>query len=93
MPANMGPKVKRRRIRQLLERDGNCCWICKQPFDLKLQRTAQMAATLDHVIPTSRGGSNGVSNLRLAHRRCNANRGDARGENLSWHLALRLRAG
>lgn len=86
--SGMGAKVKRRRIRQLLERDGDCCQLCKAPIELTLQRDDPMAVTLDHLIPRSRGGSNSVDNLRLAHRICNQRRADARDEKLSWHLAF-----
>lgn len=33
-------------------------------------------AVLDHVVPTSRGGTNDVQNLRWAHRACNTIKGD-----------------
>ncbi len=33
-----------------------------------------LTPTIDHVVPRSQGGSSELSNLRLAHHRCNTNR-------------------
>lgn len=33
------------------------------------------AATIDHIIPVAKGGDNLLANLKLAHRRCNGERG------------------
>lgn len=44
---------------------GGVCHLCGEPG----------ADTLDHVVPLSRGGSNGVGNLRPAHRGCNSRKG------------------
>ena len=38
-----------------------------------------LAATIDHINPTSRGGSNGIENLGLAHHGCNHVKGDRLG--------------
>lgn len=61
------------KIRTLLARDGNLCWLCGEPFANKSGRKP----SLDHVIPRSKGGSNRNENLRLAHGRCNWERGSA----------------
>lgn len=42
-------------------------------------------ATVDHVVPRSRGGRTELANLRLAHRRCNGSRGNHLPE-LDWPL-------
>lgn len=39
--------------------------------------------TIDHLVPRSRGGSSDLVNLRLAHRRCNNQRGSHLPE-LAW---------
>lgn len=56
---------------QIAERDGLDCYLCKQPIDMTLPRTSKMGATIDHVIPLSRGGLDEMSNLKLAHWGCN----------------------
>lgn len=58
------------RIEALTERDGPDCFLCKLPF-----KTVQ-DITFDHWIPRSRGGTWDLENLRLAHKRCNALKGD-----------------
>ncbi len=53
----------------LRRRDGLRCWLCHSRFH-KLD-----PITLDHAIPKSRGGSDSLHNLRLAHASCNNSRG------------------
>ena len=78
--AKMNPGEKRLRFAQLRKRDGDVCWLCGEPIDFSLPRPADArldpgAPTLDHVIPRWKGGSNKVSNLKLAHFACNNRRG------------------
>ncbi|WP_336513544.1 HNH endonuclease signature motif containing protein [Mycolicibacterium fortuitum] len=56
-------------------RDRLVCQLCDSPVDLTLPTTDRWAATLDHIVPYSLGGSDDESNLRLAHRSCNSRRG------------------
>lgn len=58
-------------VEQLLERDGFLCYLCKEPIDMAVARTSKRGATVDHVIPLSRGGTDEIDNLRLAHWECN----------------------
>jgi hypothetical protein len=67
----------------LAERDGWSCWLCDGPIDPSLPRTLPGAASIDHVVPRSRGGTSDLRNLRLAHRRCNTRRGSTLPE-LDW---------
>lgn len=60
----------------LYERDGWMCWLCSEPIDRLAHANSDRAPSLDHVIPRSRHGSNEDSNLRTAHRVCNARRRD-----------------
>lgn len=68
-------KEKRRQMIKIRERDGDNCWICDNPIDFDLPRDHDEAGTLDHVVPFSRGGSNLLENLRIAHRICGDRRG------------------
>jgi hypothetical protein len=55
--------------KEFLWRNSHICGICRAPiysFD---------EATVDHVVPLARGGSNRFDNLQLAHDRCNSIRG------------------
>lgn len=64
---SLGPHVRR----SLAKRDGRRCVYC----GFKAKRIGQL--TIDHVVPTSRGGSNALSNLRLACPKCNHDKGAA----------------
>lgn len=65
-------------VRQAIyERDGWVCQLCLDPVD-RADLTGLWAASLDHIIPFSQGGTDEPENLRLAHRWCNSVRGDER---------------
>lgn len=57
---------------EIFERDGFVCGICNEPVDMELRFPDVMSASLDHIIPLSRGGGHVRSNVRLAHLGCNA---------------------
>ena len=52
------------------------CGICGLPVDKSLKYPNQMCATVDHIIPLNKGGTNELSNLQLAHRFCNRQKSD-----------------
>ena len=60
----------------IYERDLWTCQLCLDPVDQNLHINDIWAATLDHIIPQSKGGLHGADNLRLAHRWCNSVRCD-----------------
>jgi len=78
-------KKRRRRTSIVGDRDGWICWICNQAVVQGLPANDLMHASLDHVIPRSLGGSNGISNLRLSHHKCNHER-DAQQSRAPWAL-------
>src|SRR3990167_1742753 len=55
----------------IYERDGGRCHICAK-------RVKKTEMTLDHLVPISRGGDHVSTNVRLAHRTCNVERGPGR---------------
>lgn len=64
-------KARRARIkRSLTAKNGNHCHYCGRPLN---NRTA----TIDHIIPRSRNGSNHLWNLVLACRQCNVKKGNS----------------
>ena len=70
-----GEIVKLRRI-DIYERDGWRCQLCGKPIDSALDYPDPRCATLDHIVPLSRGGSHQVDNLQAAHLSCNSSRQD-----------------
>lgn len=64
--------VKRRKLtdqKSFLWRNTHFCGICRNPID------SIDEATVDHIVPLARGGSNRFDNLQLAHERCNSEKG------------------
>jgi hypothetical protein len=60
----------------LIERDGLNCHLCHEPIDPSLPRNSRFGATIDHVIPISKGGLDELDNLKLAHWICNIRKGN-----------------
>lgn len=60
----------------VFERDEWICHICKTLIDRRLRGDAWMRATLDHVIPISKGGSHTYDNVKAAHYICNQKKGN-----------------
>lgn len=58
-PVSHGAKTRAK----LLERDGDECWFCGKPMGAD--------ATLEHLVPKSKGGGNKLDNYALAHAACN----------------------
>lgn len=60
----------RARIRaKLWRRDGDKCFWCREA--MTENPVSPDFATIEHIRPLSAGGSNRMSNLALAHKRCN----------------------
>ena len=57
------------------------CAICGLPVDKSLKYPHPMSPSVDHIIPCSRGGSDDLDNLQLAHRKCNRDKSDNMPEN------------
>lgn len=59
----------------IFERDGWVCGICELPVDQAAPFPDPGSATLDHVVPMSRGGAHVAANVQLAHFYCNTVKG------------------
>ena len=57
---------------RLTAQEGRCCY-CKKPFNQTSRK-----ATIEHIVPVSRGGANDIGNLAIACKRCNSRRGNRR---------------
>lgn len=64
-----------RRLR-VFERDNWICQICKRPVARGEKAPHPDSPSLDHVIPTARGGSHTYDNVQLAHFHCNSVKSD-----------------
>ena len=66
------------RLHQYNWQEGLCCW-CGEPMEFVLPCHARGnnwdAATVEHVVPRTAGGSSSRKNTLLSHRRCNLKRG------------------
>lgn len=56
-------------------RDRWMCGLCGCKVDRMLAYPDDMCASLDHIVPMSRGGPHEYDNVQLAHLRCNINKG------------------
>lgn len=61
----------------IADRDGWRCHLCGEPVSKNKTPWARKGPTIDHIIPRSKGGSDDIDNLRLAHRKCNEARGNS----------------
>ncbi len=63
--------------RSIFLRDLGICKLCNKPIDPTIHhRKSSYVGTLDHIIPTSKGGATRMSNLQLAHQHCNIKKGN-----------------
>lgn len=77
--------------RDVFERDGWICHLCRQPVDQTLFRPHPYSASLDHIIPMNQSGCPGHiwSNVALAHLFCNISKNArTRPEDWAHHVAL-----
>jgi 5-methylcytosine-specific restriction endonuclease McrA len=54
---------------RLAEMSGYRCGICTGPIEL--DGRGEFSPSIDHILPTSCGGSNDITNLQLTHQGCN----------------------
>jgi hypothetical protein len=63
----------------IADRDHWRCHICKTRVGKKIAWPHVRSASLDHVVPLSKGGAHDPSNVRLAHLGCNSAKGNRGG--------------
>lgn len=71
--ANWSNKQRARKLREVIARDGDVCWICGGS-DWAEEENHRLHRSLDHLVPRRLGGVENVENLRLAHAECNSRR-------------------
>jgi hypothetical protein len=63
-------------VDQIAERDNYVCHLCDDFVDMALPRTLGLGATVDHLLPISKGGLDIMENVKLAHWSCNRRKGN-----------------
>ncbi len=67
----------RKYLNKVLEREGSLkCYLCGKDHLEIITKNKDNMATVDHYVPTSAGGSNDESNLRVACNPCNSKKGN-----------------
>ena len=61
---------------EIYERDGWLCHLCNEPVERAAHFNDDLAPSLDHLKPRSKGGSDDPDNLATSHRLCNSRRRD-----------------
>lgn len=61
----------------VFERDTWTCGICREPVAKDASPFDPLSATVDHIVPLSRGGEHTLANAQCAHLRCNSIKRDA----------------
>lgn len=67
---------QRARVRRLVQA-GAPCHLCGRPIDLALTWPNPHSFSVDHDVPTTLGGADGIDNLLPAHLVCNQRRGNS----------------
>jgi 5-methylcytosine-specific restriction endonuclease McrA len=57
-------------------RDGWICGICAKPIHRWVLHPDPKSASIDHILPLSKGGTHTRANVRIAHLDCNVARGN-----------------
>lgn len=70
-----GAKTPPTKFAVLWTRQHGQCWLCGGGMTNSCGGL-DYDASFDHIIPKSKGGSRALSNLKLAHVKCNSERGD-----------------
>jgi 5-methylcytosine-specific restriction endonuclease McrA len=61
--------------KEIYERDNWTCGICDEPIDPASKLPDRMSASIDHIIPISKGGTHERANVQAAHLHCNVSKG------------------
>lgn len=72
----LGTQVEDIRPVDIYERDIWLCGLCLTAVDPDVSWPDPMSASLDHVLPLSKGGTHTYENVQLAHLTCNVSKGN-----------------
>lgn len=84
-------KVYKSQRNRVFKRDGMRCHYCKLTVSRDVTQEHPRHATLDHMTPVARGGSNADDNLVCACRRCNNVKGNMPYDAFLWYRHMVVR--
>lgn len=62
--------------REVYERDGWVCQLCRLPIDPAIAWPGSMSPSVDHVVPLAKGGDHSLINVQASHLGCNSRKCD-----------------
>ncbi|WP_441804420.1 HNH endonuclease [Mammaliicoccus vitulinus] len=62
-------------IDRLIKRDGDNCYICNEAINKDVHYNEDDYPNIEHIKPLSKGGTHTWDNVKLAHRKCNLEKG------------------
>lgn len=68
-------QIGRVSYRQIIERDGDLCYLCGELVVIGLPKRHPLSRSFDHVIALTNGGEHSNENIRVAHYGCNLKKG------------------
>jgi 5-methylcytosine-specific restriction endonuclease McrA len=71
-------RTERVELSDIMGRDGGRCQLCGCKVKMPTGTWSKQMATLDHIIPLSRGGAHTMDNVQLACAQCNSTKGAKR---------------
>ncbi len=76
-PERTGPhRMQYEANKKIILASQELCAICGKPVDKTIKPPHPLSASIDHIIPIAKGGHpSDLSNLQLAHRACNRQKG------------------
>lgn len=63
-------------IDAVMERDNCTCFVCGEKICPQENRSLRNGATIEHIVPISKGGLHEWSNVAVSHRKCNSAKGN-----------------
>jgi len=77
---NKGAKHRYYTRQQIFDRDGYGCYLCNTPVDLSAPHVQgqpgwETYPHIEHVVPLSLGGEDTLQNVKIAHAKCNMDKG------------------
>lgn len=84
----LGVKYEKIDPLEIYEKSNWTCGICGEKIDKNLNYPEIMSASLDHIIPFSKGGTHTKENVRASHLHCNISRGNKLTESEIKHFNI-----